>query len=148
MPLQVDVVTIERRVYSAEDVEMVVAPAVEGTMGVLPRHEPLVAALAEGELRIVRPGASEVLAIGGGFMQVRPRHVVVMADVAERAAEIDLERAERARRRAEQRLEAAPQDLDAERALAALRRAQVRVKVARRARRVGVRSERRGTAEE
>ncbi len=139
MALQVDVVTIERRVYSADDVEMVVAPAVEGVMGVLPRHEPVVTALTEGELRIVGADESVVLAIGGGFMQVRPTHIVILADVAERADEIDLERAERARRRAQERLEAAPGDLDAERALASLRRAQVRLKVGRRARRARVR---------
>jgi F-type H+-transporting ATPase subunit epsilon len=135
MPLQVDVVTIERRVYSAEDVEMVIAPGSEGEMGVLPRHEPLVTALKEGELEIVRPGARDILAIGGGYMQVRPSHVVIMADVAEQADEIDLERAEAARRRAEERLREAPKDVDAAQALAALRRAQVRLKVARRHRR-------------
>jgi len=133
MPLAVTVVTIEREVYSAADVDMVVAPGVEGVLGVLPRHEPLITALQEGALEIVRGDEREVLAIGGGFMEVHGARVVVMADVAERAGDIDEARAEAARRRAEEVLAATPSQVDADQALAALRRATARLKVARRA---------------
>jgi F-type H+-transporting ATPase subunit epsilon len=137
MPLQLDVVTIERQVYSANDVDMVIAPGTEGVMGILPRHEPLITGLAEGVLEIVRGENREILAIGGGFMEVRGSQVVVMADVAEHADEIDIARAEAARNRAEQAIREAPRSEDAAKALAALQRAQVRLKVARKRRGTG-----------
>ena len=84
MPLQLEVVTIERRVYSADDVDMVIAPGSEGVMGILPRHEPIITGLKEGELEIIRGETREILAIGGGFMEVRANQVVVMAVVADR----------------------------------------------------------------
>jgi F-type H+-transporting ATPase subunit epsilon len=135
MPLRLDVVTIERLVYSANDVDMVIAPGTEGQMGILPRHEPLITGLTEGALEIVRGEERLVLAIGGGFMEVRGSEVVVMADVAEHAEEIDVARAEAARERAEQALREAPRREDAEEALHAMRRAEIRLKIARRARR-------------
>ncbi|RIL10121.1 F0F1 ATP synthase subunit epsilon [bacterium] len=137
MPLQLDVVTIEREVFSATDVDMVVAPGTEGLLGILPRHEPLITTLKEGELEIIRGGKRDYLAIGGGFMEVRGTRVVVMADVAEHAEEIDIARAEAARARAEQARREAPRAEDADQALASLRRAQVRLKVARRKRGAG-----------
>lgn len=134
MTLELTVVTIEREVYSADDVDMVVAPGVEGVLGVLARHEPIITALAEGPLEVIRGDTRDVLAIGGGFMEVHGTQVVVMADVAERAYEIDEDRAEQARQRAQRALETAPSRADAEKALAAMRRASVRLKVARRRR--------------
>jgi F-type H+-transporting ATPase subunit epsilon len=104
-------------------------------MGILARHEPIVTALREGVVEIVRPEARDVLAIGGGFVEVRQSHVVILADAAEHAHEIDVARAEQARQRAEQALKEAPRKEDAEEALAALRRATVRMEVAKRARR-------------
>jgi F-type H+-transporting ATPase subunit epsilon len=101
-------------------------------MGILPRHEPIVTTLRPGTLEIVRGESRDMLAIGGGFMEVRASHVVVMADVAEHAEEIDLARAEEARERAQRQLQEAPERVDMEAALAALRRAEVRIKVARR----------------
>ena len=133
MHLRLDVVTIEREVYSADDVDMVIVPGVEGQMGILPRHEPIVTGLREGALEIVRGETRDVLAIAGGFVEVRATHVVVLADVAERADEIDVARAEEARARAELALREAPRGEDAEKALASLRRAQIRLQVARRA---------------
>jgi F-type H+-transporting ATPase subunit epsilon len=132
MPMQLEVVTIEREVYSANDVDMVIAPGVEGVMGILPRHEPLITNLKEGVLEIVRGDLRDFLAIGGGFLEVHGTRVVVMADVAERADEIDTERAEAARRRAERVLVETPSGLDARKAIAAMHRAQVRLKVAQR----------------
>jgi F-type H+-transporting ATPase subunit epsilon len=134
MPLQLDVVTIERRVYSADDVDMVIAPGSEGVMGILPRHEPIITGLAEGELEIVRGDTREYLAIAGGFMEVRANQVVVMADVAEHAEEIDIARAEAARNRAEQVIREMPRTEDAAKAMVALQRATVRLKVARKRR--------------
>jgi F-type H+-transporting ATPase subunit epsilon len=135
VPLQLDVVSIERQVYSASDVDMVIVPGEEGVMGILPRHEALISALAPGELEIVRGEERELLSIGGGFVEVRDSHVVVMADAAERAEEIDEARAEQARERAAMRIAQAPTEMDMERALASLKRAEVRLRVARRRRR-------------
>ena len=137
MPLQLEVVTIERQVYAADDVDMVVAPGSEGVMGILPRHEPIVTALKEGALEIVRGGEREVLAIGGGFMEVRGSRVVVMADVAEHADEIDEAKAEAARARAETVLKETPHAVEAEEALRELHLARARLQVARRSRRSG-----------
>ena len=129
--LRLEIVTAERTVYS-EDVDVVVAPGAEGELGILPRHAPLLTLLQFGELRIKKGGEEIPLAISGGFMEVRPDKVIVLADTAERADEIDESRAEAARQRAATLLaqKAATSDLAA--AAAALRRSQVRLKVARR----------------
>jgi F-type H+-transporting ATPase subunit epsilon len=128
--LKIDIVTAERVVYSAE-ADVVIAPGVEGQLGILPHHAPLMTILQAGELVVRRGGEEDSLAISGGFLEVRPDHVIVLADQAERAEEIDISRAEEARRRAEQRLadRHAP-GLDAARAEAALRRALIRLTVA------------------
>ena len=125
--LQVEIVTAERVVYSGE-VEAVIAPGTEGQLGILPHHAPLMTSLAPGELVVRADGQEEILAISGGFIEVRPDRVIVLADQAERADEIDLERAEAAMKRAEERL--GKPDLDTARTEAALRRAMVRLNVA------------------
>ena len=132
MPLKLESVTQERRVYSADDVEMVVAPGSEGEMGILPRHAPLITSLQEGVMRVKRAaGREEVLAIHGGFMEVLPDQVTVLADAAERAEEIDLARAEEARQRAEELMKQRREDkVDYVRAETALRRSLVRLKIA------------------
>ena len=130
MPLTLNIVTIEGLVYS-EDVDMVIAPGTEGEMGILPRHAPLLTALTYGELRVKRGEEEESFAVSGGFMEVQPNRVTVLADTAERAEEIDVERAEAARRRAEERLRHRARDnIDFARADAALRRSMVRLKMA------------------
>jgi len=130
MPLRLEIVTVERLVYS-EDVDMVIAPGIQGQLGILPRHAPLLTALTYGELRAKRGSEENSFAISGGFMEVQPDRVIVMADTAERAEEIDLERAEAARRRAEERLRARAQNqADFTRAEAALRRSLLRIKLA------------------
>ena len=127
--LKIDIVTAERIVYSAE-VEAVIAPGVEGQLGILPHHAPLMTILQAGELVVRKGGQEEIMAISGGFLEVRPDHVIVLADQAERAEEIDAARAEEARKRAEQRLaNRQAEGLDAGRAEAALRRALVRLSV-------------------
>ncbi|MBI3732811.1 MAG: F0F1 ATP synthase subunit epsilon [Chloroflexi bacterium] len=133
MPIKLDIVTIERVVFS-EEVDMVVAPGTEGMLGILPHHAPLMTALNAGELVIKSRGRpDQLIAIGGGFMEVRPDKVTILADSAEHADEIDIARAEEARKRAETSLKEKPADA-AQAAIieAALRRASVRIKVARR----------------
>ena len=136
--IRLDIVTAERVVYS-EDVDVVVAPGIEGQLGILPHHAPLMTILQAGELR-VRKGEEEFfLAISGGFLEVRPDRVIVLADAAERAEEIDIVRAEEAKRRAEAALTRRAPEADAVQAEAALRRSLIRLKVAegRRKRKMG-----------
>jgi F-type H+-transporting ATPase subunit epsilon len=131
MPLKLEIVTQERRVYSADDVDMVIAPGAEGELGILPRHAPLITSLQEGVMRVKRPGGQDEFAIHGGFMQVLPERVTVLADVAERAEEIDVARAQEARKRAEELMQQRRDDkVDYARAEIALRRSLVRLKVA------------------
>ncbi len=128
--MKLDVVTAEKVVY-AGDVDTVIAPGVKGQLGILPHHAPLMTMLEPGELRIKAGGEEVSLAITGGFLEVRPDRVVVLADAAERAEEIDIKRAEEAKRRAEQRLaEKHAAGVDESRAEAALHRAMARLRVA------------------
>jgi F-type H+-transporting ATPase subunit epsilon len=131
--LHLEVVTAERSVFS-DDVDSVVAPGALGELGVLPRHAALMTTLQPGALRITI-GTDELdLAIGGGFLEVRDNRVLVLADSAERAEEIDVERARAAQERARQLLAQGQRTGDIFQAEAALRRSQVRLKVARRRR--------------
>jgi F-type H+-transporting ATPase subunit epsilon len=128
--LKLDIVTAERVVYS-EDVDVVIAPGVEGQLGILPHHAPLMTMLQAGELVARKGGQEEIMAISGGFLEVRPDRVIVLADSAERAEEIDMARAEAAKRRAEERLrDRKAAGLDEARAETALRRALTRLSVA------------------
>ncbi len=131
--IRCEIITAERVVY-CDEVDMVIAPGVEGTLGILPHHAPLMTTLTVGELRVKKEGEEDLsLAISGGFMEVRSNQVTVLADTAERADEIDVARAEAARRRAEERLkQRREEDIDLARAQAALRRSLIRLKVARR----------------
>jgi F-type H+-transporting ATPase subunit epsilon len=140
MPLLLEIVTPERLAYS-DTVDSVQLPGVEGELGVLPHHAPLVSMLGVGELRIRKGGAEESFAIVGGFLQVRPDRVVVMAETADMASEIDLERAQEARREAERALEGAVQAdaVDLSAARAALQTALLRIRVAERRHREGPR---------
>ena len=128
--MKLDIVTAERAVYS-EDVDMVIAPGVEGQLGILSQHAPLMTTLQAGELIVRKAGEELHLAIAGGFLEVRPDKVIVLADAAERAEEIDINRAEEARRRAEERLiQKETSGLDEALVEASLRRALTRLKVA------------------
>ncbi len=128
MPFQLSIVTAERTVLN-EEVDMVIAPGAAGDLGILARHEPLLTTLKPGELRVLQNGQWDYLAVAGGFMQVDPRGVTVLADAAERVEEIDVARAEEARRRAETNLQSA-QDVQARaEAQAALLRAIARIGV-------------------
>lgn len=138
--IRLDIVTAERLVYS-DEVDEVIAPGVEGQLGILPHHTPLMTMLQPGELIAKKDSEEFSLAISGGFLEVRPDRVIVLADSAERADDIDIARAEEAKRRAEQRLaEKYVPGADSARAEASLRRSLIRLKIAarRRRRRPGV----------
>ena len=133
-PIKLDVVTAERVVFS-DDVDVVVAPGIEGQLGILPRHAPLMTLLKPGELLVRKSGEEFSLVITGGFLEVRPSRVIVLTDAAERVEEIDLARAEEARRRARERLMERIPEVEAVRAQAALLRALARIEVVQRRRR-------------
>jgi len=139
VPIQLEIVTPERLVYEGE-VDSVNVPGIEGELGILPHHAPLLSILGLGELRIRKGGAEESFAIVGGFVQVRPDKVVVMAETADLAAEIDLEKAQEARREAERALETGySEGADLSAARAALQTALMRIRVAERRHREGPR---------
>jgi F-type H+-transporting ATPase subunit epsilon len=132
--LTVEIVTGERVVYSETGVDMVVAPGAEGQLGILPRHAPLFSLLAGGELRVQRGSSQEVLTVFGGFLEVANDRVLILSDTAERIEEIDMERAEAARQRAEAALQQARSGsgMNLAQAEAELRRARIRLAVANR----------------
>jgi F-type H+-transporting ATPase subunit epsilon len=108
--MPVRVVSVERLLFEG-DADFVLARSLDGELGILPHHSPLLAALAPGELRIDKTGGgSEHLFVGGGFLEVLPERVTVLADVAEHASEINLERAEEARKAIADRLAGMPRE--------------------------------------
>jgi F-type H+-transporting ATPase subunit epsilon len=127
--LQVELVTAEGRLVSRE-ADFVIAPGAEGDLGVLPRHIPLLTPLRAGEVTVRNEGNDEYLFVAGGFLEVLPDKVLILADAAERAEDIDEARAEEARRRAQQLLEEKVEGVDTAAAAAALERAVMRLKVA------------------
>ena len=131
MPTKLEIVTVERQIYD-DDVDMVVAPGSEGVLGILPNHMPLLTSLRVGELIVKKQGQpDQSFAIGGGYMDVQPHRVTILADVAERADEINIERARAARDRAQQEIAEGHLSLDdLLRAEASLRRALLRLKLA------------------
>jgi F-type H+-transporting ATPase subunit epsilon len=140
MPMHLEVVAAERSVLT-DEVDEVLAYTPMGQVGILPRHAPLLTLLLPGEVR-VKKGADEiVLAVGGGFMEVGHNSVVILADSAERAEEVDVARAEEARRRAAARLANRTSDMDEVRARGALARAQARLQAVERVRRRGGRTQ-------
>jgi F-type H+-transporting ATPase subunit epsilon len=124
--LQVELVTAEGRVLSQE-ADFVVAPGIDGELGVLPHHIPLLTPLATGEVLVRNDGHDEHLYVSGGFLEVLPDRVVILADAAERAEDIDEARAEDARRRAQELLAEEPGN---DEAAAQLESALFRIKVA------------------
>ena len=137
--LRLQIVTAERKVLD-EEADMVIAPGGAGELGILPRHIPLITTLKPGALRVLRSGEEQVLAVSGGFLEVRHAEfgsemgssVIVLADAAERAEEIDIARAEEAKRRAEQSMADKATDVNMLQAQAQLLRAIARIRVAER----------------
>ena len=129
--LTFEILTGERLLFRQEEVDEVVAPGSVGELGVLPNHAAMVTTLQAGELRVMSDGGEEPFFLSGGFLEVKDNLVTILADTAERGDEIDLERAEEARRRAEERLRSEDR-VDRVRAEMALRRSLMRLKVRRR----------------
>lgn len=130
--LQLQIVTVERLLVN-EAVDEVQVPGIDGSFGVLPGHTPLLAMLGAGALMYRKGTNIHQFALAFGFAEVQPDRVTILAEVAERPEEIDIERAEAAKVRAEQLLASAMVDLDAERARIALLKALTRLQVATRA---------------
>ncbi len=126
--LTVNIVTPDGPVYEA-DVEMVSTKAQSGELGVLPGHIPMVAPLEIGAVRLKKDGNTELVAVNGGFLEVRPDQVTILAQSAEKAESIDIERAKSAKKRAQSRLQAKQDDIDFKRAELALKRAMNRINV-------------------
>lgn len=131
--IRLEVVTAERTIFS-DDVDVVVAPGIDGQLGILPHHAPLMTMLAPGELTIRKGNEDTYLFVAGGFLEVRPDRVIVLADAAERAEEIDVARAEAAKRRAEEALTRRTAAVDTAAIEAALRRSMERIRISQRRR--------------
>jgi F-type H+-transporting ATPase subunit epsilon len=135
MPIRCEIVSQDRLVFEGE-VDIVVAPGSDGEMGILPHHSPVLTTLRPGELKVRQQGREQIFAVSGGFMEVRPDIITVLADSAEHAEEIDVARAEEARQRAEAAMKSGvPATSEAYLAAEmALRRSNLRLQVARRRR--------------
>jgi F-type H+-transporting ATPase subunit epsilon len=131
--ITLEIVTPDRALAS-EEVDEVQLPGAEGYFGVLPGHTPLLASLQVGELWYRIGSEKRYLAVAFGFVEVRPDMVTVLAQVAERAEDIDIERAEAARKRAEERVSKPESGIDFERARVAMMKSLIRLQVASRAR--------------
>jgi F-type H+-transporting ATPase subunit epsilon len=131
---KLEIVTAERMVFS-DEVSALIAWGFEGQLAVLPHHAPLMTMLQPGDLMIRKDKEEDYLAISGGFLEVRPDKVIILADACERVDEIDIARAEQAKKRAQETLKLGPLTADAAAAEAALRRSIARLKVAERKRR-------------
>jgi F-type H+-transporting ATPase subunit epsilon len=133
MPIRCEIVSQDRTVFQG-DVDMVVLPGAGGEMGILPHHAPVLTTLKYGVVKVRRSGKEEIFAVAGGVAEVQPDLVTVLADAAENVEEIDVVRAQFARKRAEEILaKGPPKDQDALLSLeAALRRSNLRLDVARR----------------
>ena len=128
--MQLEIITAERRVFT-DEVEDLVASGIDGELGILPYHAPLMAALQPGEIMI---GQETYLAVSGGFLEVMGNHVTILSDACERSDEIDEDRAQLVVQHAQERLASRTSDLDLDSATSAIRRAESRLKVARRRR--------------
>jgi len=128
--IDLTIVTPERAIVH-EQVDELEIPGAEGYLGVLPGHAALFSELKVGELGYRKGDRWFFLSVAWGFVEVLPNQVRILAETAERAQEIDLERAERAKRRAEERIAKGGEDVDYDRALVALERALIRIQVSR-----------------
>ncbi|TDP91756.1 ATP synthase F1 subcomplex epsilon subunit [Halanaerobium saccharolyticum] len=127
--IQLDVVTPEKLVYS-EQVDLIEGPAIDGLIGILPDHAPLVTAMQIGVVRVVKDGEETQIAISDGFMEVQPDRINLVVRTAELPEEIDVDRAKSARDRAEEKLEKDHDNIDFAKAEASYDRALARLKAA------------------
>jgi F-type H+-transporting ATPase subunit epsilon len=126
---QLEIVTPEKKVVETQ-AEEVQIPGKNGYLGILPGHAPLITELAVGEITYRENATEQKLAVAWGFAEVLPNKVTILAETAERPAEIDVERARKSKERAEQRLTSGDTNVDVDRALDALQRAETRLEVA------------------
>lgn len=131
MPIHVEVVSQERKLFDEPAADMVIVPGVEGILGILPNHTPLLTTMNFGELRIKKGNAEESFIIYGGVVEVRPDKVVVLADAADFSANVNLAEVEAARERARQILAEGPPPEMQSLYVAELRRAELAINVAR-----------------
>jgi F-type H+-transporting ATPase subunit epsilon len=136
MVIRCEIVSQDRIVFEG-DADIIIAPGTLGEMGILPNHAPLLTTLEFGLIKVRHQGREKVFTVAGGIMDVQPDFVTILADAAENVVEIDIARAEEAKRRAEEYLsEGPPRDTDAYlRMEAALRRSNLRLDAVRRYRR-------------
>ena len=132
-PMRLEIITAEREMY-ADDVDMLVAPGIEGQLGILPHHAPLMTVLQPGELMIRKDGEESYLAVTGGFLEVIGNKVTILADACEHSQEIDEERAQAAVERAREEMGRVEVNQQLAQASVAMRRAQIRLNVVRRRR--------------
>lgn len=137
MTIHVELVSQERKVFEELEADMVLVPAAEGQMGVLPRHAPVLTTLSFGELVVKKGNAEERFAIYGGVVDVRPGKVVVLADLAESSFNIDLDEAEKARERAQKMLAEGVPEEERRAATLELRRANLQLRLSRNMRQSG-----------
>ncbi len=130
MPLSVEIVTVEKTLLEEDGVDEVIAPGIEGQLAVLPQHAPFMTTLGPGELVLKKGGEETPFVVTGGFFEVLNDKVIVLADAAERADEIDVARAEQARERARVAIERREGIEDLATMQAALQRAMIRLRVA------------------
>jgi F-type H+-transporting ATPase subunit epsilon len=141
MPIRCEIVSQDRTVFQG-DVDIVVLPGAAGEMGILPKHAAVLTTLKYGVIKVRHGGQEEIFSVAGGVAEVQPDIITILADAAENVEEIDVARAEAARKRAEEALaKHAPKDIDALLDVeAALRRSKLRLDVARRYRKSSMRS--------
>ena len=128
---KLEIVTAEKLVYTGY-VDILVVPGVDGELSILPGHAPLLTLLKSGEMRVVEDGQESYIAVSGGFLEVLNDKAGILADTAERAEEIDIDRAEAALKQARNRIESKASDMDLEKTLVSLRRSEARLIVAKR----------------
>ena len=131
--MRLEIITAERQVL-ADDVEALTAPGIDGELGILPHHAPLMTMLEPGEIIIHKDGQETYMAVTGGFLEVMGNQVTILSDACESSDEIDEQRAQEAVRQAQERISSRTADISLERASAALRHAETRLRVARRRR--------------
>jgi len=132
--LSVEIVTGERMVHQDSGVEMVIAPGVEGTLGILPSHASLISVLDAGEVRLKKGGREDRFVVFGGFIEVAFNRVIILADSAERVGDIDLEHAQRAYQHTRERMEHSGTAEEMRAAREAHRRAALRLRAGQRQR--------------
>ena len=131
--MRLEIITAERQVL-ADDVEALTAPGIDGELGILPHHAPLMTMLEPGEIIIHKDGQETYMAVTGGFLEVMGNQVTILSDACESSDERDEQRAQEAVRQAQERISSRTADISLERAAAALRHAETRLRVARRRR--------------